>query len=293
MSLLSTFDSNLDSNDKNDIPNMGITKKYWTGLDELHGTQAAQDALTNEFNHNQSVDQFLANDELSKTNTGRRDFLKFMGFSVAAATLAACETPVVKSIPYVVKPEEITPGVANYYASTYYDGNDYGNVLVKTREGRPIHIKGNKYTGLEKGAISSRINASVLGLYDSSRLRNAKKQGSDMAWDALDNEVKAALASANSIRIVSATIASPSTQKAIDQFTAKFAGKVKHVQYDAVSYNGLTKASEAAFGKAIVPHFDFSKAKTIVSVGADFLGTWLTSNLYSVQYNAGRKPDGL
>ena len=270
---------------------MGITKKYWTGLDELHGTQASQDAIANEFSNNQSVDQFLANDELSKTNTGRRDFLKFMGFSVAAATLAACETPVVKSIPYVVKPEEITPGVANYYASTYYDGNDYGNILVKTREARPIHIKGNKYTGIANGAVSSRINSSVLGLYDSARLRNAKKQGADIAWDALDNEIKAALASSNSIRILSATIASPSTQKAINAFTAKYAGKVKHVQYDAISYNGLTKASEAAFGKAVVPSYDFSKAKTIVSVGADFLGTWLTSNIFSVQYSEGRKPE--
>jgi MoCo/4Fe-4S cofactor protein with predicted Tat translocation signal len=270
---------------------MGITKKYWTGLDELHGTQAAQDALSNEFNNTQSVDQFLGNDELSKTNTGRRDFLKFMGFSVAAATLAACETPVVKSIPYVVKPEEITPGVANYYASTYYDGNDYGNILVKTREGRPIHIKGNKYTGISRGAVSSRINSSVLGLYDSARLRNAKKQGADISWADLDKEMMAALASANSIRVVSSTIASPSTQKAIAAFSGKFAGKVKHVQYDAISYNGLTKASEAAFGKAVVPQYDFSKAKTIVSVGADFLGTWLTSNLYSVQYSEGRRPE--
>ena len=67
---------------------------------------------------------------------------------MTAATLAACETPVVKSIPYTNKPEEITPGVANYYASTYYDGHDFVNVLVKTREGRPIFVKSNTETGL-------------------------------------------------------------------------------------------------------------------------------------------------
>jgi len=116
---------------------MGITKKYWSSLDELQGTAAAQEALTSEFKRDQNVQDFLSDENLNESNTGRRDFLKFMGFGLAAATLAACETPVVKSIPYVVKPEEITPGVANYYASTYYDGNDYGNLLVKTREGRP------------------------------------------------------------------------------------------------------------------------------------------------------------
>ena len=81
---------------------------------------------------------------LSNTSTSRRDFLKFLGFTTAAATLAACETPVTRSIPYVVKPEEITPGIANYYATTIYDGLDYASVLVKTREGRPIKIENNK-----------------------------------------------------------------------------------------------------------------------------------------------------
>ncbi len=269
-----------------------MNKKYWTGLDDLHSTAAAQEALTTEFKREQSVEDFLSDSKLKDTNTGRRDFLKFMGFSVAAATLAACETPVVKSIPYVVKPEDITPGVANYYASTYYDGNDYGNILVKTREGRPIHIKGNKKFGLGAGAVNSRINASVIGLYDSARLQNPRKGGADSDWNTLDTEVKAGLAAAGSIRILSNTIISPSTQRAISEFSAKYAGKVEHIQYDTVSYSGITQANKAQFGTEAVPAYDFSKAKTIVSIGADFLGTWLTSNIYSAQYGSTRRPDG-
>lgn len=266
---------------------MGMKKKYWTGIDELHGTAAAQQALTQEFTKDQTVEDFLSDGKLKDTNTGRRDFLKFMGFSVAAASLAACETPVVKSIPYVVKPEEITPGVANFYASTYYDGNDYGNILVKSREGRPIFIKGNKDFGLGGGAVSSRINSSVLGLYDNARVSKPRKQGNDINWSDLDNEVKAALQAAQSIRIVSNTIISPSTHRAINEFSAKYAGKVKHIQYDAVSYNGLSKAHDGA-----VPSYNFDKAKTIVSIGADFLGTWLTPNIFSTQYASTRKPEG-
>ena len=68
------------------------------------------------------------------TGSSRRDFLKLMGFSIAAASLAACETPVNKSIPYLIKPEEITPGIPNYYASTYNDGNEYASILVKTEK---------------------------------------------------------------------------------------------------------------------------------------------------------------
>ena len=266
---------------------MGITKKYWSSLDELQGTAAAQEALTSEFKRDQSVQDFLNDENLNESNTGRRDFLKFMGFGLAAATLAACETPVVKSIPYVVKPEEITPGVANYYATTYYDGNDYGNLLVKTREGRPIHVKGNKDHGIAGGGLNSRMNASVLGLYDGARLKGPKKGSADIDWNTLDTDVKAALASASSIRIVSNTIISLSTQRAINEFTAKYAGKVKHVQYDTVSYSGLSKANGGT-----VPSYDFSKAKTIVSIAADFLGSWLMPAAFTAQYAQTRKPEG-
>ena len=266
---------------------MGITKKYWSSLDELQGTAAAQEALTSEFKRDQSVQDFLNDENLNESNTGRRDFLKFMGFGLAAATLAACETPVVKSIPYVVKPEEITPGVANYYATTYYDGNDYGNLLVKTREGRPIHVKGNKDHGIAGGGLNSRMNASVLGLYDGARLKGPKKGSADIDWNTLDADMKAALASASSIRIVSNTIISPSTQRAINEFSSKYAGKVKHVQYDAVSYSGLSKANGGS-----VPSYDFSKAKTIVSIAADFLGSWLMPAAFTAQYAQTRKPEG-
>lgn len=266
---------------------MGITRKYWSSLDELQNTAAAQSALTNEFKSDQSVQEFLNNDALGETSTGRRDFLKFMGFGLAAATLAACETPVVKSMPYVVKPEEITPGVANYYASTYYDGNDYGNLLVKTREGRPIHIKGNKIHGVAGGGLNSRMNASVLGIYDSARLKSPRKQGAETDWNTLDSDMKAALAAANSIRIVSNTIISPSTQRAIDEFSAKYSGKVKHVQYDTISYSALAKANGGT-----IPNYNFSKAKTIVSLSADFLGTWLMPAAFTAQYAQTRRPEG-
>mgnify|MGYP006237892411 FL=1 len=123
---------------------MKTTKKYWKGLAQLNDDPIVEKLAQNEFAEELPVDQFLGDKKnLSATNSSRRDFLKFLGFSTAAATLAACETPVVKSIPYLVKPDEIIPGVANYYASTYYDGRDYASILVKTREGRPIKIENN------------------------------------------------------------------------------------------------------------------------------------------------------
>ena len=166
---------------------MADNKIYWSGLEELDRTPEFERIESQEFAAERPVDEFLSDDRLQRANTGRRDFLKFMGFSVTAATLAACETPVVKSIPYTNKPEEITPGVANFYASTYYDGHDFVNVLVKTREGRPIFVKNNTETGF--GRVNGRVNASVLGLYDSARLQAPHLNGAATTWGELDAAV--------------------------------------------------------------------------------------------------------
>ena len=111
---------------------MSSTKQYWMDAADLRQDPEAIKAREGEFAQPLAIDQVLGDSNLNGASTNRRDFLKFLGFSVGAATLAACETPVVKSIPYVSKPEEITPGVANWYASTFYDGQDFASILVKT-----------------------------------------------------------------------------------------------------------------------------------------------------------------
>src|SRR5574337_1250571 len=135
---------------------MAKEKKYWKGLGQLTNDPKFVEKQQNEFAEYIPVEEFISDKKtLETSNTNRRDFLKFLGFSTVAATLAACETPVVKAIPYVNRPEEVVPGVANWYASTYYDGNDYASVLVKTREGRPIKIEGNNLSKVSMGGTNA------------------------------------------------------------------------------------------------------------------------------------------
>ncbi|HEX4887700.1 MAG TPA: TAT-variant-translocated molybdopterin oxidoreductase [Luteibaculaceae bacterium] len=275
---------------------MGQTK-YFRGLDELHNTPQFQEAANNEFPKELTVDEFLGKANLNEASTSRRDFLKFLGFSVTAATVAACETPVIKSIPYVNKPEEITPGVANYYASTYYDGQDFANIMVKTREGRPIYIKGNKNFGITAGATGPRVNASVLGLYDSARLQSPIKAGKAATWKEVDAEIAAKLEQAKGkgkIRILTSTVISPSLQTAINGLVAKFntgEGTSAHITADAYSYSAIRKANEKTFGVGLIPTYNFGAAKTIVGIGADFMGSWLMYNEYVSAYAKNRKAD--
>ena len=214
---------------------MKMTKKYWNGMNELKQTDSFLKSKDQEFNNPNSIEEFLADENLSESSTERRDFLKFLGFSVAAATLAACEAPVIKAVPYVFKPENVTPGMPTWYASTYYDGNSYSSILVKTREGRPIFIKGNKTNGLTKGGVNPQIIASVLGLYDSERLRNPIINGNDADWQTIDNELKARIKQSNSTVLLTSTVISPSIQRAISRFSEIYGDKFEHVQYDAVS----------------------------------------------------------
>ncbi len=273
---------------------MANNKQYWVGLEELHNTPEFAEAVSNEFAPEKSVDQFLSEAGDNDNGTSRRDFLKFLGFGVTAATIAACETPVIKSIPYANKPEEITPGIPNYYASTYYDGHDYANVLVKTREGRPIFIKPNKNSAF---GLNARVNSSVLPLYDSTRLRGPLADKQPISWGELDAAVTDGLRKAvdggKDVVLLTNTIISPSTMEVIQRFRAKYGDdKMKVVTYDAYSHYGMRIANERTFGKAILPDYDFSKAKVIVSVAADFLNNWMLNGQNESQYVQTRKPDG-
>jgi MoCo/4Fe-4S cofactor protein with predicted Tat translocation signal len=279
---------------------MELNRKYWKGLEEYKETPEFLKHRDQEFPRETQIEEFLSDENLAESSTARRDFLKFLGFSVAAATVAACEAPVTKAIPYVNKPENVTPGMPTWYASTYYDGNSYASILVKTREGRPIYIKGNKDFGITQGSTNPQIIASVLGLYDSERLQSPVKNGKTASWSAVDKDIKAAVnavkAKNGKVVLVSNSIISPSTQSIVEEFATLFGttenSGFEHIQYDAQSFAGIRKANMESFGEAFIPDYDFSKAKTIVSVGADFMSSWLMSTQYIGQYGKNRNPDG-
>lgn len=273
---------------------MASNKKYWKSEAELNPNDSIVEALrNNEFTEEIPVDEFLGDKEnLSSSNTSRRDFLKYVGFSTAAATVAACEGPVHKSIPYVVQPDNIVPGVANYYATTIADGFDFASILVKTREGRPIKIENNTDAKVNGGA-NARVQASVLSLYDSKRVQGPMANGEPVEWKVLDATVKAKLnalkGSNKQVVLLTQTYASPSTTKLISEFKAAYGENVNHVVYDAISEDAALNAFNKAYGERALPDYDFEKADLIVSFGADFLGDWQGGG-YDSGYAKGRVP---
>ena len=121
-------------------------KKYWQSFGELNNSEGFNKTVNDEFKEDLPFE--ADNNGLLDAKAPRRDFLKYMGFSTAAAMAAAsCETPVKKAIPYVNKPQDLVPGVSNYYATTYVSGGDAIPVVAKVRDGRPIKMEGNNISG--------------------------------------------------------------------------------------------------------------------------------------------------
>jgi MoCo/4Fe-4S cofactor protein with predicted Tat translocation signal len=262
-------------------------KKHWQSFGELNQSEAYNKEVKDEFKEELP---FVSEEGASflETKAPRRDFLKYLGFSTAAAAVAAsCEMPVKKAIPFANKPEDIVPGVSKFYATTYVQDGDVVSILAKVRDGRPIKIEGNELSEVTKGATTARVQASVLDLYDTARLRFPLMDGKEVTrFEDIDKAVAGAIS--GPLVLLTSSITSPSTKEVIAHFLAKNPGS-RHVTYDAVSYSGLLLANEASYGKRAIPSYHFENAKAIVSLGADFLGTWLNPVEFGKQYASGKK----
>lgn len=259
----------LNQKDQNPDPN------YWRSLREFYNDPEAIEASHHEFKDGVTDD--FDPDKLSALS--RRKFLALLGASAALAG-AGCSNYRDEGniIPYTKKPEEVTLGVANYYASTA-DGCANGcGVLIKTREGRPIKVDGNPDHPVSRGKVCAKCQASILSLYDPERLKYPLRKGKNggflkSTWQHVDDEIVNILSGVNGkeIAIISHKIISPSTKKVLQDFQKKFP-TTKIYSYELNNEEIRNSAWKKAHGSDTFPLLKWDEAKIVVALEADFLG---------------------
>jgi molybdopterin-containing oxidoreductase family iron-sulfur binding subunit len=265
-------------------------KQYWKSLQERDGEEAFLSESQREFLESPPDSQ----DEMP-SGWSRRGFLRAAGFAftgAAGAMLSGCSrAPVQKTIPLLSQPEFLTPGRAVYYASTCGACPSGCGVLIKNRDGRPIKLEGNPEHPISRGGLCAVGQASVLGLYDSLRLKDPLIDGKAAAWQDVDTAVTARLRDVarvdRFVYFLSGTNTSPTRRAVIERFLRAFPNS-RHVVYDPLSCTAILDAHERTHGARVLPRYQFDRADVVVSFDADFLGTWISPVEFASGYTSRR-----
>jgi molybdopterin-containing oxidoreductase family iron-sulfur binding subunit len=261
-------------------------KQYWRSLEQLADTDQFKEFLHREFPKGTT-------ELVGKNNWSRRSFLTTMGASLALAGLSGCRRPVEKIVPYVTRPEEVEPGVPNYYATTMPLGLSAYGVVVTSHEGRPTFIAGNELHPSSMGAVNPLVQASLLDLYDPDRSKSVLKNGRNSSWDDFvawwqeqyqshkDNQ-------GEGLAVLSETFNSPTLARLKREFLQTFP-RATWVSWEPVSDENIYRGIESATRRLLQPVYDYSKAEVVLSLDCDFLGTESESITNSLGFAEARK----
>ena len=199
-----------------------------------------------------------------------------MAASIGLAGLSGCRRPESHILPYTKPPEEVLPGLPNYYATAMPRSGWASPILIESHEGRPTKVEGNPKHPDSGGASDSQAQASVLDLYDPDRLSPVLRDGSPSTWQAYDEfagEHFAALRGrkGQGLHVLGQDVSSPSLEM-LREHLGKVLPEARWHIYEAISpANGLAGAS-LAFGTPVISRPRFDRAEVVLSLDCDFLG---------------------
>jgi len=262
-------------------------REYWRSLSQL--------ALLPDHNQDQP-EQYYNNDKDDNANSfSRRNFLTLMGASIALAGIAGCRRPIEKIIPYVSQPEEIIPGVPNYYATTMPFGNSSYGLIVECHEGRPTKIEGNPEHPSTLGASNILIQASILGLYDPDRSKSVMLNGREKSiedfyafWSKLYSTHSSN--KGKGLAVLAESFTSPTLARYKRKFKKQFP-KASWITYEPISNENIFRAVKNISNRSLRPIYQFNKADVILSLDSDFLQTESENIKSAKQFALGRDID--
>jgi molybdopterin-containing oxidoreductase family iron-sulfur binding subunit len=245
-----------------------VSRTYWRSLAQIEDRPEFRPFLEREFPEGASE---------PPEGVTRREMMMLLGASLSLAGLAGCRRPVEEIVPYVTAPEEIVPGVPRYYATTMPFGRSAYGLIVESHEGRPTKIEGNPAHPASLGASSTRIQASVLSLYDPDRSQSITLKGTRTPWNDFVaawgklSEAHAADGGAG-LAVLSESFSSPTLARLTTEFRARYP-KATWATYEPVSDENRIAGVRAATGRDLDLLLRLDRAAVILTLDADPLLT--------------------
>ena len=228
--------------------------------------------------------------------TSRREFMQLVGASLALAgvgTLAGCKDPPPNILPYNIKPQDVTPGRPQHYASSLTRAGYATGVLVTTWSGRPTKVEGNPDHPFSRGATSSFDQGEILSLYDPQRTKQIEERGVGKSWKQLVHAIEKRLAGMNDGGAKLAFLVEPSGSPLVASLQKRIAAalpKARWYGHAAVSMDAAYEGAKIAFGRPLETQLDLTKGKVVVALDTDFLGAWPQYLGYQRQWADRRAP---
>ena len=227
----------------------------------------------------------------------RRDFLKVLGWGGTAVALTGCGNGMVESgkeivVPYVEATDYMIPSVSVYFNSTCAQCDAGCNITGRIREGRVLKLEGNPKSAINRGKTCGLGQAGVQNHYNPDRVRapllRTGNSGEAITWEKayalIDEKLKGV--SGNEVAFLTGGM-SGHTKVLLGNYMDSLGSK-NHFVYEAIGPAVLRAANKKSYGVEM-PRFNISKARVVLSFGADFLGAWVSPVNFSQQYAQFRK----
>ena len=212
----------------------------------------------------------------------RRAFLQVTAGGAGAVAAALGLRQAGRLIPYVVPPEEIKPGQWAIFATVCRECPAGCGMHVRHRDGRTLKAEGNPQHPVNRGTLCARGQSAVQGLYDPDRLRQPlrriRRQGplEPATWATAVETITERLRKPGRNVHLFSDVQTGALAEVFTAFAARFGPGSAPRYVEPYNYEPLRDAHRALLGLDTIPRFRLDRSRFVLSLGVDFLESWLS-----------------
>jgi anaerobic selenocysteine-containing dehydrogenase len=246
----------------------------------------------------------------------RRNFFKIVSTVSAGVATSACGSKTNQLIPLLVSDKEIVPGEEQWHTAVCTECGAGCGTLARVMAGERVverggqqfreriacvkKIEGNPEDPVSRGRLCARGHAALQGIYNPDRLRGpmmrtgerGNAQFKEVSWDEALAAVAGKLAKAQGQILCLSRPEISARSQALAAFLAALGAPPAHTaSFDSFALE--QKAAEMVLGWNALPVYEIASAHYVLSIGADFLGGWVSPVYYARQFGQMRqgRPD--